>query len=278
MEAVAENTPPEAPRTVGAAFRAARENLGMSLADAARQLRLSARQVEALEADDYAHLPSAIFVRGFIRNYAKLLQIDAEPLLAQAGRVIPAKPESVIVPQPHGAPFPTGRERFWRQYAMVGVVLALGIPFVVYELVREPEPVKTAATTPATPAAVAVAPAVTQAVSPAVAEAAPAGPANESQAGVVAHAVAAPPVPGAAAGAGQIRLAFDRESWVEIHDGRGQRILSQLNPAGTVQVLRGEPPFSLIIGNAAHVRLAYNDKAVDLTPHIKVEVARLTLE
>jgi len=42
--------------------------------------------------------------------------------------------------------------------------------------------------------------------------------------------------------------------------------------------VRGTPPFSLVIGNASHVRLTYNGKPVDLAPHIKVDVARLTIE
>jgi len=40
----------------------------------------------------------------------------------------------------------------------------------------------------------------------------------------------------------------------------------------------GVPPFEVVIGNAQQVRLFYNDKPVDLIPHVKVEVARFTLE
>jgi cytoskeleton protein RodZ len=41
--------------------------------------------------------------------------------------------------------------------------------------------------------------------------------------------------------------------------------------------VRGRPPFELVIGNAAHVRLTYDGNPVDLEPHIRGEVARLTL-
>jgi cytoskeleton protein RodZ len=65
---------------------------------------------------------------------------------------------------------------------------------------------------------------------------------------------------------------------VEIRAGDGKVLLSQLNPGGTEQVVEGRPPFALVIGNAQHVRLSYDDRPVDLAPHVKVEVARLTLD
>jgi cytoskeleton protein RodZ len=54
--------------------------------------------------------------------------------------------------------------------------------------------------------------------------------------------------------------------------------VSQLHLPGSARVVTGVPPFAVVIGNAQHVRLSYNDKPVDLMPHIKVEVARFTLE
>ena len=76
----------------------------------------------------------------------------------------------------------------------------------------------------------------------------------------------------------RIQLEFQRESWVEIKDGGGRTLLSQLNPAGTQKVVAGAPPFSVIIGNAANVRVTYNDAPFDLRPYVKIEVARFTLE
>jgi cytoskeleton protein RodZ len=58
----------------------------------------------------------------------------------------------------------------------------------------------------------------------------------------------------------------------------GKVLLSQLNPAGTRQLIEGMPPFELVIGNAANVRLRYNDAPVDLKPYFKVDVAHLKLE
>ena len=79
-------------------------------------------------------------------------------------------------------------------------------------------------------------------------------------------------------GEGRIELAFERESWVEVKDRNGRILLSQLNFPGSRRVIDGHPPFSVTIGNAAGVRLRYNDEVIDLKPHIKVEVARLALD
>jgi cytoskeleton protein RodZ len=77
---------------------------------------------------------------------------------------------------------------------------------------------------------------------------------------------------------GRIFLEFEDESWVEIKDSDGKTLMAQLNPSGSRRLIAGQPPFSLVIGNAAAVRVVYNDAPVDLRPYVKVEVARLTLK
>ncbi len=72
-------------------------------------------------------------------------------------------------------------------------------------------------------------------------------------------------------------MAFDRDSWVEVKDGSGRVVFSQLNLGGTTQVIEGRAPFEVVIGNAGHVSLRYRDAPVDLKPYIKSDVARLSL-
>lgn len=69
----------------GAVLRAARESHGWSVEQVADSLKLAPRQVHALESEDYASLPGMPIVRGFLRSYAKLLRIDADPLLVNLG-------------------------------------------------------------------------------------------------------------------------------------------------------------------------------------------------
>lgn len=77
---------------VGKTLREAREALGMSVHDIAERTKFAPRQVEALEANDFSSLPTATFLRGFVRSYARVLQIDEASLLAS----LPGVP----VPQP----------------------------------------------------------------------------------------------------------------------------------------------------------------------------------
>ncbi|MFD2368137.1 helix-turn-helix domain-containing protein [Pseudoduganella sp. GCM10020061] len=71
--------PNEAP---GQVLKARREAMGWSVEQIADQLKLAPRQVVALEAGDYDSLPPAAVVRGFVRGYAKVVKVDAAPLVA----------------------------------------------------------------------------------------------------------------------------------------------------------------------------------------------------
>ncbi|NDP42779.1 MAG: helix-turn-helix domain-containing protein, partial [Aromatoleum sp.] len=71
-----------APATAGAMLRQAREDAGLTIDAIAQQLKLAPRQVRALEEGDFAVLPGRTFVRGFIRNYARLLRIDVDAVVA----------------------------------------------------------------------------------------------------------------------------------------------------------------------------------------------------
>jgi cytoskeleton protein RodZ len=81
-----------------------------------------------------------------------------------------------------------------------------------------------------------------------------------------------------APGRSRLTFAFDVESWVEVTDASGKVILSALNSPGTERTVVGTGPFSLVVGNASGVRLTHDGKPVELAPHRKSDVARLTLE
>lgn len=75
---------------VGARLRAAREQAGLSLADVAERLKLSLRQLDAIEENQFEMLHGAPFVRGFVRNYARFLGMDPAPLLSLLDRRFPS--------------------------------------------------------------------------------------------------------------------------------------------------------------------------------------------
>ena len=69
-------------RNAGAVLRAAREDAGLSLPHVAQCLKLTVRVLEAIEANDRQRFPPPVYLRGYIKNYARLLGLEAEPLLA----------------------------------------------------------------------------------------------------------------------------------------------------------------------------------------------------
>lgn len=66
---------------IGPTLRKSREALGLDINQVAEAIHLDASIIVALESDDFDSLPSRVFVQGYIRNYAKLLDIDERPIL-----------------------------------------------------------------------------------------------------------------------------------------------------------------------------------------------------
>jgi cytoskeleton protein RodZ len=118
---------PRSPRSPGATLLAERRSQGLSLGDIARQLKLSVRQVEALERDEYGGFSGSVFVRGFLRNYAKLLRLDPDRLLEAAGESIaPVRVNESALPQmPMASPNQEGRHRIlsWAAFGVLAVVV-----------------------------------------------------------------------------------------------------------------------------------------------------------
>src|SRR3977135_1546622 len=96
MNGQAVRAPSEGPAPAGATLRHERRRQGLSLGYISRQLKLSVRQVEALERDDYSAYKGPVFIHGFIRNYAKLLGLDPEPLIRATDSML--NPPELAIP------------------------------------------------------------------------------------------------------------------------------------------------------------------------------------
>jgi len=87
--------------TLGQYLSSARELKGFDLHDAAQQTRISIQYLKALEQEDFAKLPGEVFVRGFLKNYAKFLGIPEQEVLAKYGELRHAATGPIAaVPQP----------------------------------------------------------------------------------------------------------------------------------------------------------------------------------
>jgi cytoskeleton protein RodZ len=283
--------------SIGQTLRAAREAQGMSLDDAAAHLRLMHRQIGAMEADEFASLGQSVFARGFVRNYARLLGLPPEDLLA---RMEGAPAETAPITQEAPQAPSTWLSSPWLILMLLGTLIVVAVPVALYLWLNSeveddlPGPTPPAARMEPAPA---IAPAPVEAPveapesPPAETSAEPAPESTPAPASVPAPAPGGPAVPAptfqdpAEAGApatpargGMLRFDFGDEAWVEVKDGSGRMVYRQLNPAGSRVDIQGQPPFELVVGNATQVRMLYNGRPIDLKPFIAVSVARFTLE
>jgi cytoskeleton protein RodZ len=284
---------------VGEQLRVAREARGLQVADIAQTLKLGQRQVEALEVGDWKGLPGNTFIRGFVRNYARLIQIDPAPLMAQLDEVLEKPVNSLGVSDvtpaamPHSGSAGSRRSKLVVLVGAGAVVVAALVYFLIpgdLSLLRESTQSlldslarkDTDASTVAPAASVAepvfppgatpqqvmnpqvLAPAEVQA--PQMASSAPSANPEARESGV------------APVNAPQMRFLFEKDSWLEVRDRDNKIVFSQRLTAGTEQALSGQGPLSVTIGYAPGVRVFWHGEAVDLTPYTRGDVARLVLE
>ncbi|MBT0961131.1 helix-turn-helix domain-containing protein [Denitromonas sp. IR12] len=307
-------------------LRTTREGLGLTLVDVAQALKLTQRQVEALESERFDTLPGAAFARGFLRNYARLLGLDPEPLIQALSQTsgVGAPAELAPISNAQGT-LPNGDGSLRPSslpIALIALVILLGVVAGWYfdwfqgsetpagETATVDMPVAPAALTPVIPPAdnaplvipddapsgsatestdtpavrgdTMPAPLGTVTNPPAMAVVPPANTNVPPAPAITAPAAEAPKpaasTPAAPAQDHRLVFRFEKESWVEVRDASGEIIFSRTNRPGSVQEVSGKPPYQLVVGNAKSVAVEYGGKPVDLAPHTKVSVARLTLE
>ncbi len=282
--------------SVGAQLRRAREMRGETLSEVSLALKLAPRQVEALEEGRYDMLPGHAFVRGFMRNYARHLGLDPTPLLVEVEAALGGAEVDLSPVCNATGDLPNGGAR--RASAKPAGVLAAGLLAVVLggwyfdwfatepiqpavEQVAPPtvEPLPDEARAPGSASVTEVVP--ESAPAPAAAPVQQAQPVETAAPVTTAQPAgpdAAQPAPAPALSGDELVFRFAGQSWIEVKDGSGAIVYSGTSAAGSSRNVQGRPPFALIVGNAAQVSLQRGGENVDLAPHIKGSVARLTLQ
>lgn len=134
--------PAESSPGPGAQLAQARNDLHWTPEDVATRLHLSARQILALEKDDYSSLPGPTYVRGYLKSYALMLGLSPEPVLAAHARLTakPAQqdfsniaPQREITSRHHQVRFTT--------YLVAAIVIGLAIAWWAGRDVQVPAPV-----------------------------------------------------------------------------------------------------------------------------------------
>lgn len=247
------------PASAGELLRKTRLEQGLNLQGVASYLHLTPRQVEALEAGRYEELPGEVYIRGFLKNYARFLGINANQVLA-------------LYQQGEGA---GGRARYARKIAMksegplienswLTVVWALTIMLFVAAIVlvfykRNDnlsqvdklvfQQLSKAADRDAGLAR--VAPGLSSALT-ASAATAPIISVFENRAGGVSLATptSAPAVSTPPEKVDQLRFTYTGKVWVEVKDAKGNTLLKRIAREGDENSVQGKAPFGVTLGNA----------------------------
>ena len=304
---------------LGAVLRAARESRGESLSEVARALKLSVRQLEAIEEERFDELPGPAFVKGFVRNYGRHLGVDIDPMVAARWGVGSSVVELVPMANADGViPVSGEPSRLRKLFVPALLVLVLGGALAWYfdgfdpnsgvadsEQVSgaasgslvEPEaegfgpmaeegavenpllPQEPAMVLPPSADAPALMPLPEQLLPPEPAAPEVSAPAPAAAASDTPVAVSEEAETEVTSGPGRLVFRLQQESWLEVRDNRDRRLYSGVGSAGSVRVVQGQRPFTLVIGNAAGVRVEHAGRDIDLAPHTSSGgVARLTVE
>lgn len=75
-----------------------------------------------------------------------------------------------------------------------------------------------------------------------------------------------------------LMMAFDKDCWVEIKDGNGKMVLSDLYASGSTIEQVVTAPIEILLGRSSGVaQMTFNGEVIDLKPHTRKDIARLTL-
>ena len=111
--------------TVGQLLRRLRESKGMSLEEVSRATRVPITSVERIEADRFDELPGEVFVRGFLKSYARAVDMDPEEILA---RYTASRRVAWVTPLPLSSPAKPARGRRF------GVAIAFVLLLILFTL------------------------------------------------------------------------------------------------------------------------------------------------
>jgi cytoskeletal protein RodZ len=231
-----------ASQALGDRFREAREARGLALSDAAEQIRIRSVYLAAIEDENWSAIGAPVYVRGFLRTYARYLGLDPEEAVGSFNQTLgsPASGNGDDSGEPNG-----GSRRARSGSALIWVaatVAVLLIAFVVYnELTMRRGGVTVARSTPAEQTA--------------------ASPEASATSMGASPSPAATPTPAAGSGgANSIALVLSAPSWLRLTVD-GNVSMEGTFPAGTSKTFHGKNAL-VRIGNAGAVEIYVDGKDV----------------
>jgi cytoskeleton protein RodZ len=300
---------------IGKQLRRARESGNLSVQSVAASLRLTPRVIIALEENDFGQF-QPVFVKGYLRNYGRLLNLPSEPLVESYNRIIFPKQDTLQSPRPGT----TASTSPWVVYPLlaagiltIAVWAASKLLFPADDLatsqpgaMARPQPVAPTqtdkgnadATSPEPSSQIGLTADVTNGAgnqpdekaglpTPAdkpIASAAtqPLGPPKPEPTQINDDKAASANLQGTTSQAGSlgpdtIAIHLAAAAWVGIRDHAGRRLIYEKVPAGTDYSFTGQAPFLVVLGNPAATKIEFNGKPFTPPKSKAGAVARFTI-
>ena len=261
------------PMMPGDILRHKREKKGLTLENAAAQSRIRPSVLKAIESGETDEIPT-VYLRGHIQHYARFLGIDPESLDRHMEHVSGAEPEVRSVFE-----FNTTRADAdkWLKATSYLVASAL-IATLAWQFTHEAVRFSQSSSRQTSGAASSTESSAVHEMSNAASQ----RPSNKHlNASIASMEMLNLPQNGRSAfvadGAQYLKINTSADTWVEVLDADGQHMEMDLLRAGTSREYSGKPPYRVLLGRASAVEVWLNGQAVDLAPHTRGNVARVTL-
>lgn len=275
---------------IGEKLRQARESALYSVAYVAGQTHLQEKVILALENDQFDQLPNDVFIKGYIRSYAKLLELDPKELLSSYSSDRGLETETVV-PQVKKIKklSSSGADPLviWSSVTVVMILAGLLMTWWLYQ--DDSNPVELASVAERfddeylSESSEAQQPADTahnvglgdidpknvsaeQNAMPEVRQEDQIIPQQQAQ---VAPKIIEAPISGGEIDKVRITVKYTQESWTEIFDARKRRLLHGLIKPGAMRVISGQAPFNVFLGNSPGVQLEINGKPFDHSVYMR---------
>lgn len=266
---------PNAAVTLGTLLSQARKQKGLSVGEVAERLKLPARQIEAMESGSYKGLPEAVFIKGFLSSYARLLELDESEFKQYLQQIFPSgqrystSDSSKVLSSELDFQDKPQRRHFPRWLIALMVLIIIGAVVYAWQSKSTSENAKQAATASqevsAQTASISDIAASNIRVVPM--------PASEQVSSTASTTVistsqpqeantktnASEPV---AADSEALLIKLENKSWLQVSDKNGKVLISQVVDAGSTQQFSGSAPYKVIIGYTPGASIKFAGKDV----------------
>ena len=288
----------QAGASAGALLRQARQSAGMDIAVLASALKVPVNKLQALENDDFAVLPDAVFARALASSVCRTLKVDPAPVLGQlpqgqAPRLVGDKDGLNAKFKDPQDKAPTLRLPAASRGVSLTVLALLAAAAAVYflpsgmlefDLARAPAPAPAQAVVEASQENGSVSEPVPGAESAVSAQ----SPASDVPAAAPTAAVPAAAVPMVAASVASaagtvvasalLEFRATAESWVQVRDAAGAVVFERTLKAGESAQAPGKPPLSVVVGKVNATEVMVRGAPFDLSTVARENVARFEVK